>query len=523
MNTSNPWTAKRPTPERLMGRHAPQSSRRIRLRPLALGVVLALSGPVQAQSAPPGLRANTEARIFAQWARPGESSGHTHASAAQTRVVSNCDDAGAGSLRDTLAGAGVGDTIDLSGLTCGTIQLQSGALVVDADDIHLLGPGADKLVIDGGATDRVLIDPHSLLTLTGLSIRNGADRSTGFNIAGGGCIAAAGELTLVDSVVSGCLAAGEGAYGGALYAFALTMRNSTISGSSAYGYLPGTGTAANGGAAFVYQVDLVASTISGNRASHYADPPRSSYDVGGGIMTVRGGRISASVFDNNQAGDRGGAINSLNDLAIANSTLADNSVTRGRGGAIYMRRPARLALSNVTINGNRAAEGGGLHLTDGGANVVSSIVAGNYAATVAGSNNISATVPLLLSGEHNLIAAGHPGITLPADTISLDPKLLPLADNGGPTRSMALLPASPALDAGSNPMAMAFDQRGPGYPRVLGSAADIGAFEGSLAPFVSVPALSARMAAWLALLLAGFAAFSLRAARGSLSGTMDKS
>ena len=490
-----------------------------------MSVALALAGSLHAQPARPDLRASTDARIFKHWATPGEGARGApgHVRVAQTLVVGNCDDAGAGSLRDTLAMAGDGDTLDLGGLHCGRIRLQTGVLKVMADDIRLVGPGADKLMIDGGGTDRVLIDPYSLLTISGLTIGNGVNRTTGFHVAGGGCIAAAGELRLVDSIVSGCLAAGEGAYGGALYAFALTMQGSTISGSTAYGYLPGTGTAANGGAAFVYQLDMVASTISNNHASHFADPPRSSYDVGGGVMAVRGGRISASTFAQNQAGDRGGAVNSLNDLSIANSTLAGNSVIQGRGGAIYMRRPARLALNNVTLSGNHAAEGGALHLTDGGANVVSSIIAGNYADSVAGSNNISSTSSLVLDGDHNLIGNGHAGITLPADTVDADPQLLPLADNGGPTLTMALSPGSLAIDAGSNPLAAAFDQRGPGYPRVLDSAADIGAFEGTAVPFVPVPGLSGEWTAWLSLLLGGFALFSLGAARGRDGVTIDRS
>jgi hypothetical protein len=52
-----------------------------------------------------------------------------------------------------------------------------------------------------------------------------------------------------------------------------------------------------------------------------------------------------------------------------------------------------------------------------------------------------------------------------------------LADNGGPTQTHALIAGSPAIDAGSNPANLATDQRGDGYVRVYGAAADIGAFE----------------------------------------------
>jgi hypothetical protein len=53
----------------------------------------------------------------------------------------------------------------------------------------------------------------------------------------------------------------------------------------------------------------------------------------------------------------------------------------------------------------------------------------------------------------------------------------PLATNGGPTQTMALLPASPAIGAGDTTDAPAYDQRGPGYPRMVNGKIDIGAFE----------------------------------------------
>ena len=81
----------------------------------------------------------------------------------------------------------------------------------------------------------------------------------------------------------------------------------------------------------------------------------------------------------------------------------------------------------------------------------------------------------LLSGDHNFI--GVPGVAgqLP-DTLSGDPLLGPLADNGGPTLTHAIDRNSPARDVGSNPLGLAFDQRGPGFLRSL-HATDIGAFE----------------------------------------------
>ena len=91
--------------------------------------------------------------------------------------------------------------------------------------------------------------------------------------------------------------------------------------------------------------------------------------------------------------------------------------------------------------------------------------------------NIGEGAGATISGNNNLI--GDSGsIELPPDTIQDDPRLLPLADNGGATRTHALRPDSPAIDAGNNSASLNDDQRGPGFPRVLGTAADIGAFEG---------------------------------------------
>jgi hypothetical protein len=69
---------------------------------------------------------------------------------------------------------------------------------------------------------------------------------------------------------------------------------------------------------------------------------------------------------------------------------------------------------------------------------------------------------------------------LPADTLRTDPQLLPLGNNGGPTRTHAIAPSSPARDAGINAGGLATDQRGVPYARISGPAADIGAFEFNL-------------------------------------------
>src|SRR5262249_20201921 len=63
------------------------------------------------------------------------------------------------------------------------------------------------------------------------------------------------------------------------------------------------------------------------------------------------------------------------------------------------------------------------------------------------------------------------------DLLYVDPQLGPLQDNGGPTWTMALLPGSAAVGTGDPTDAPEFDQRGPGFARVVDGKIDIGAFE----------------------------------------------
>jgi hypothetical protein len=82
-----------------------------------------------------------------------------------------------------------------------------------------------------------------------------------------------------------------------------------------------------------------------------------------------------------------------------------------------------------------------------------------------------------VTGTNNLVIIAGDTTVLPIDTIAFDPMLGPLADNGGPTPTASPYRDSPVLDVGANPAAFADDQRGPGYDRVVGAAADIGALE----------------------------------------------
>jgi hypothetical protein len=423
---------------------------------------------------------------------------HAGASApAATLAVRNCDDDGDGSLRATVAAAADGDTIDLTGLACSTITLTTGAIEFDLDTLAFQGPGRQALALDGNALDRVFLHPYGgTLSLRGMTVRNGRNRADGFHVAGGGCIASAGYLEFDDVFIHGCYAGGIGAYGGALYAYSLTLSNSTLSGNIANGVHEDADTAAFGGAAFVYNMQLVDSTVSGNRAEHHVHAGRKSYDTGGAIATVVGGSIAGSTVDSNLSQGRAGGIATFNPLDVSNSTISGNTAESDIAGGLFLRWPSTLRLFNSTVTANRSAlDGGGVWLNAPGSEFRSSIVSGN-SSDIGNRDNRYGLMPVIftIEGGNNLLGSVSPLLTPPADSLMGDAKLGALVANGGPTRTHALLYGSPAVDAGSNADDLEFDQRGPVFGRVYGSRPDIGAFEVQPGPppaaVAPIPALS---------------------------------
>lgn len=148
--------------------------------------------------------------------------------------------------------------------------------------------------------------------------------------------------------------------------------------------------------------------------------------------------------------------------AILNSTIANNTSTNfyGDGGApgIEAYSPNTTEQIQVTI--------------------VSSLISGNLGGGADVRIYHDGYADPAFVGSNALVQSVEVGVTLPADTlIGIDPLLAALTNNGGPARTQALLPGSPAIDVGSNSQALANDQRGPGFARAVGAAPDIGAFE----------------------------------------------
>src|SRR5215468_12321324 len=149
----------------------------------------------------------------------------TSAASADTITVTNTNDSGPGSLRDALAVANDGDTIDATGVS-GTILLTSGELQI-THSVTINGPGAGNLAVNGNANSRVFENFASDVTISGFTITNGS----AFGGANGGGILNHGELTLSESSVSNSHT--SHASGGGIFVDGggtLTVTNGTISG-----------------------------------------------------------------------------------------------------------------------------------------------------------------------------------------------------------------------------------------------------------------------------------------------------
>jgi len=167
------------------------------------------------------------------------------------------------------------------------------------------------------------------------------------------------------------------------------------------------------------------------------------------------------------------------------------NVAAGTAGGAYLFSQASALFGNDTVAGNRAADAGGI-FAEGAAFIGSEVV--ELRNTILAGNSAPQHPDCLgsaFSGGYNLVgdptgcldfAPGKHDVVGAAGA-AIDPRLGPLADNGGPTPTLALLPASPAIDAG-NPAAPgsgggaceAADQRGAARGGAAGRC-DVGAFE----------------------------------------------
>lgn len=417
-------------------------------------------------------------------------------------VVNNCNDSGSGSLRDAIASANTGDTIDLTQLSCSQITLTTGSIVFTQSTLTLQGPGSKYLSISGNDIYAPLQHGgYGKLYLNDLTVEHGKKYYTDAQVdnARGGCIFSNGTVYLNNSVVAYCSvnnsSASHGAEGGAIFGYVgVSLSNSGVINSSA---IASSSYGLGGGIYSRGFVDLTDSFVSGNTSSR----------SGGGVYAYAGLSVKYSSIDDNRTYHYGGGIFASGNIGIANSTISNNQAIGGYGGGILDGYNATVPITvlSSTISGNSAGflagveileydgrvvsstiafnhegtaskYGAGLYVRDAAVDLESTIIANNTYAGGGDPDDVGGTATGTLTGANNLI--GYSTIPVPNDTILLQsPMLGPLAYHGGTTRTHMLLSGSPAIDAGNNALNASYDQRGDGYPRMIGSAADIGAYE----------------------------------------------
>ena len=394
-----------------------------------------------------------------------------------THIVTQCADSPAvpvcngiddGSLRQAFGCAQQDDVVDLTQLQCSKITLGA-PLTSGPVSVTLAGPGRENLTIEAGGEFRTIVHnglPGNRLYVENLTISGGTYINPYTYGGGGGCIYSSGSMTLFNSSVSSCYTAAAltRATGGAIFAKGdVVLIDSAVSGSMAIGMknvMKYVG--ALGGGIFADSVELYASSVTGNT-------------VGATISSASGGGIYTGSFyasDSTIAGNKAqnaGGVWAARSLNLVQSTISGNQASAAFGGAVLVSNTAGIYNSTIAFNSAGSANSAG-GLSVNGSQIVSSIIARNTAggvpydlmvASVAGSG-----------GSNNLIMTGT---GIPAGTITDDPLLGPLRDNGSSIGTHALLPGSPAIDRGSNPKAITIDQRG--AARTLGAAIDIGAYE----------------------------------------------
>jgi hypothetical protein len=425
---------------------------------------------------------------------------------AATRVVANCSDDGAGSLRNIVASALSGDTIDLRSLSCTRIVLTSGEIAIPQNNLTIIARSRYAMALDGHQTSRIFRHTGTgTLRLQDITVAWGFHEPAELeSVSRGACIASDGNVEIHRTRVHHCQNPAGGfldspaAAGGGISALGnVKATHSSVFDNSATDFSTGGGIDAEG------RVTLLYSHLFNNRAFN-----------GAGVRAGKGASITYSTIrDNHGASAGGGLYLDSGDLLVNKSTISRNLVEQEThwsnfplGGGIYAQGYGRRSIVDSTMSGNAAAYGTAFYM-EGDIVVSNSTIAFNVAiqgddpqippcgergaiwggsltlrSTIVANNtcvdgvglDVAKDAPAIV-GSNNLIV--NADVAVPSDTISADPRLAPLGYNGGPTRTHMLLSDSPAIGQGSNFYNRAYDQRGPGFPRVKGAFPDIGAVE----------------------------------------------
>ncbi len=412
-------------------------------------------------------------------------------------------------------------------------------------NMKIIGPGADLLTIQLGQFNGLsprLLNTGGSVEISGITFRGGrpyGDR--------GGAIYNTGTL-----VLSACVFADNVAHkaGGAIYNVGkLSVRGCLLTGNSAItnGFDIVIGTAGFGGGAIknVGTLSLSNSTLSNNVTG--------SECAGGALNSEGAATVENCTIAGNTASTAGGGIYSSGSatLTVFNSTISGNIAFIGGGGGICSSSPLALRNSTLTQNlvqndngsnnsGGGVAVGGftstienctivgndspsyytsGVFADAGTTTITNSVIAANPYNNVRRDVSRNDSTATIVSGGYNFVGYGSgfesPDSHIPDDIfnapgdrvgtyvvgigpVALDPHLGTLASNGGAVQTIAPLPGSPLIDMGDpnfNASALPYDERGAGFPRVVGGRLDIGAFETSGAAASPKPNAKSRASA----------------------------
>ena len=375
---------------------------------------------------------------------------------------------------------GAKDTLNLSAtnytLTTAADSINDNGLWPISGTVTINGkPGVGSVIRRSKAVTQAFrifqVNKDGILTLNYLTVQNG--KSDGV----GGGILNYGKLTLTHSIVSGNTGGGINSFnydtvviltnsrvsdnsgvpfgGGIVIGGTLTLTNSIVSDNSA-GLLGGIGGGINS-QTFGSTVTLMNSTVSGNSASKGGG----IYSGGGAALTMANSTVSGnSAGYHNGTGAGGGIYSQGSNVTLTNTTVSGNKAGINGGGGIFASGSSLTLISSTVSDNSSGSNGAGINAS-GLLTLANSIIANSKL----GSDCIVYGSESIIHKGKNLIEDGSCNV-VDQGGLQVDPKLGLLLDNGGPTRTHALLPDSIAINAADTVLPKQFkDQRGAKRPQ----------------------------------------------------------
>ncbi len=369
----------------------------------------------------------------------------------------DCLNAGQCSLRQAVGSADSGDTVQLP---AGAYTLTQGTDIDIAKSLTIEGDTTADTTIDGsqnagnneyGETARILrVDYPGNVTIEDLTLTGGDDAAdenclngceTLQENGGGALFNNDGSIGLTGVAFTN----DGGGLGGAISTNGGSVGLTDVSFTDDSGYI--------GGALFAR-----GGTVTGNGVTFYDDAPYATDNAAAYLYGGTASFTNTTVADNGGASSRGGGI----DNGGATLTLINDTLSGNVRGALLTDQGASTTVENTII---------GAGFSDG---VDFACIAPGHSDDI---NDRTTANAVTTDGGDNIDQDGHCDLSGPGDVSGQDPMLVPIADNGGPTLTQALLAGSPALGDPATSNCPAVDQRGDSRPD---GKCDTGAFEAIL-------------------------------------------